>query len=163
MDSSRYDIPGSRPKVTQYRELRGLLLRILAITDYDMGKRPRVQLQNRGLVNNRLGEFLHKLKLASDASSWGTPNDSITADASVDNPSSEGFHEDWPPFGPRDLMAFMSEKVSVGTQLFCLTAHFDSFYQRMGGLSHKSRDRGVSCSYPSKSPQRLHQGSILKC
>ena len=97
----------SSAKTTQYRELKGLLPHILA-ADYDMGKRKGVHPQNHGL-----GAFLDKIQLAVDRSSYRTCNGSTTADVCEDT-----FHDEWPPFGPRDLMEFMSDSESVGTQLF---------------------------------------------
>jgi hypothetical protein len=36
------------------------------------------------------------------------------ADRYEDGFPDEGFHEEWPPFGPRDLMAFMTNQQSTG-------------------------------------------------
>jgi hypothetical protein len=91
---------------------------IPAIIDYNMRK------QRRGSPSNhRLGAFLHKIQLAFDTSASSPQSSSSSRISSSttlsngyeDGPPDEGFHEEWPPFGPRDLMAFMSNKESTGT------------------------------------------------
>ena len=44
--------------------------------------------------------------------------DTTMTDAPSDGPSDEGFHEDWPPFSPRDLMSFMTQEECTGITNF---------------------------------------------
>lgn len=46
-------------------------------------------------------------------------------DAPSDGPSDEGFHEEWPPFGPRDLMRFMTEEECTGSSTIFVMEVYD--------------------------------------
>jgi hypothetical protein len=91
----------------------------------------------------QLATFLSKLSLpprnlhkSHSTSSGDTKNDIMVAESCEDGPPDEGFHEEWPPFGPSDLMQFMTYKQCM-SKVFEMVSNANSFrfHKRMVGVS----------------------------
>jgi hypothetical protein len=116
----------------------------------------------------QLVSFLNKLNISSlqtfnSATSQPIPRDSFHEPSSphlhsrvemtaVDGILDEGFHEEWPPFSPSDLMGLMSPEQSTGMLSFLILRNYAnqcSFYERMArSPSHllSRRDRRIHLS-----------------
>jgi hypothetical protein len=83
-----------------------------------MGRR-RPSPRNYPQLVNFLSKFSFLPLLSSATSASLSANSSEDSDMpdmcdTAEVVPDEGFHEEWPPFTPRDLMGFMSEDQSIG-------------------------------------------------
>lgn len=113
--------------------------------------------------------FVHDLSKLSLRSVPSSPNsatfsedsiDTAMTDAPSDGPSDEGFHEEWPPFSPRDLMRFMTEEectgiINIRNRRLSLTTMIAFIKDWTCSLSHQS----VAEIY-SHCAQRIHKDMI---
>jgi hypothetical protein len=118
----------------------------------------------------QLATFLTKLSLPTQSlskrrfvSPGDTKDDIIMTEGCEDGPPDEGFHEEWPPFRPSDLMQFMTYKQCMSIVFeMASDANISRLHKRMVGVSAALLSFRDHQTYLSEAAPRYYKGTDYK-